>query len=90
MGGQPDGAIVVANPMPADEQLDPAEHDAVLADALAAAETARVVGHDSTPFLLDFVQQATHGRSLDVNVAVYRSNVTLGGAIARSLAQPPA
>ena len=77
-----DGAIIVANPVPADQQLDPAEHDAVLADALAAATAAHVVGHDSTPFLLDFMQRATHGRSLDVNVAVYRNNVALGGEIA--------
>ena len=82
-----DGAVIVANPVPVDRQLDPAEHDAVLADALAAADAARVVGHDSTPFLLDFVQRATQGRSLDVNVAVYRNNVALGGEIAASLAR---
>lgn len=82
-----DGAIVVANPVPADRQLDPAEHDAVLADALAAAGAAHIVGHDSTPFLLDYVQRATQGRSLDVNVAVYRNNVGLGGEIATNLAR---
>ncbi|MDQ6896196.1 MAG: pseudouridine-5'-phosphate glycosidase [Actinomycetota bacterium] len=82
-----DGAIIIANPVPDDHQLDRAEHDVVLTDALAAAGAARIAGHDSTPFLLDFVQRATQGRSLDVNVAVYRNNVSLGGEIARSLAQ---
>ena len=43
-------------------------------------------GHDATPYLLDRVQQATEGRSLDVNVAVYENNVALAGAIARALA----
>lgn len=82
-----DRAIIIANPVPDGHQLDRAEHDAVLTDALAAAGAARIAGHDSTPFLLDFVQRATQGRSLDVNVAVYRNNVSLGGEIARSLAQ---
>jgi pseudouridine-5'-phosphate glycosidase len=80
------GAIVVANPVPEGQQLDRAEHDAVLADALAAAEREGVVGHDSTPFLLDYVQRATQGRSLDVNVAAYRNNVSLAGDIAVALA----
>jgi pseudouridine-5'-phosphate glycosidase len=80
-----EGAIIVANPVPAEAQLERAEHDAVLADALAAAAQHGVVGHDSTPFLLDHVQRATQGRSLDVNVAVYRNNVELGGEIATSL-----
>lgn len=82
------GAIVVANPVPEGQQLDRAEHDAVLADALAAAERAGVVGHDSTPFLLDYVQRATQGRSLDVNVAAYRNNVALAGQIAAALCLP--
>ncbi|MEO7234005.1 MAG: pseudouridine-5'-phosphate glycosidase [Lapillicoccus sp.] len=82
------GAIVVANPVPEDQQLDRAEHDAVLAQALAAAEAAAVVGHDSTPFLLDYVQRATGGRSLDVNVAAYRNNVALAGEVATRLAAP--
>jgi pseudouridylate synthase len=80
------GAIVVANPVPADRQLDPAEHDRVLGDALAAAEREVVVGHDATPYLLDHIQRATAGRSLDVNVAVYDNNVALAGEIARALA----
>lgn len=82
------GAIVVANPVPKDQQLDPAEHDAVLADALAAAGREGVVGHDSTPFLLDYVQRATQGRSLDVNVAAYRNNVALAGQIAAAVCGP--
>ena len=42
-------------------------------------------GHDATPYLLDRVQRATEGRSLDVNVAVYENNVALAGAIALAL-----
>jgi pseudouridine-5'-phosphate glycosidase len=79
-------ALLVANPIPAAEQLDPAAHDAALAEALAAAQAGRVSGKATTPFLLDHIQRATGGRSLDVNVAVYQNNVTLGCGIANALA----
>lgn len=80
------GAIVVANPVPVADQLSRDEHRAVLADAWHAAETAGIAGNDTTPFLLDYIRKATDGRSLDVNVAVYRNNVGLGGEIALALA----
>ena len=47
--GTDDRAVVVANPLPPDEQLDPALHDRVLAEGLAAAERAGVAGKDVTP-----------------------------------------
>jgi pseudouridine-5'-phosphate glycosidase len=78
--------LLVANPVDPDRQLDPALHDDVLVRALAAASAAGVTGHDTTPFLLDFMQRETGGRSLDVNVDVYRGNVRLGAEIAAALA----
>ena len=79
-------AVLVANPIAEPEQLDPAEHERVLGEALQAADAAGVTGRDATPFLLDFVQRATGGRSLEVNLAVYRANALLGAEIARELA----
>lgn len=79
-------AVLVANPVDEAEQLDPEFHDRVLAEALDAASDAGVSGHDTTPFLLDHVQRATGGRSLEVNLAVYRGNVALGAEIARAVA----
>jgi pseudouridylate synthase len=79
-------AVLVANPVDEGAQLDPAFHDRVLAGALAAASDAGVTGHDTTPFLLDHVQRATGGRSLEVNLEVYRGNVELGAEIARAVA----
>jgi pseudouridine-5'-phosphate glycosidase len=78
--------LLVANPVAPDRQLDPGLHDDVLARALAAADQKGVSGHDTTPFLLDFMQRETGGRSLDVNVDVYRGNVELGARIALALA----
>ncbi|MFB2585704.1 pseudouridine-5'-phosphate glycosidase [Herbiconiux liukaitaii] len=77
--------LLVANPVAADKQLDPAVHDSVLAEALAAADAAGISGNDTTPFLLDYVQRTTGGVSLDVNVEVYRGNVALGAQIALAL-----
>jgi len=79
-------AVLVANPVDEALQLDPEFHDRVLAEALDAASAAGVSGHDTTPFLLDHMQRATGGRSLEVNLEVYRGNVALGAEIARALA----
>jgi pseudouridylate synthase len=74
--------IVVANPIPAGQQWDPAEHDRVLGEAFAAAEAAGVRGKAVTPFLLGFIVDASGGRSLDVNLDLARNNVRVAGEIA--------
>ncbi|WP_030624168.1 pseudouridine-5'-phosphate glycosidase [Streptomyces sclerotialus] len=79
-------ALLVANPVPADRQLDPDLHERALAEAWEAAARRGVSGAAITPFLLDRIRSATGGRSLDVNAEVYRNNVTVGAAIARALA----
>jgi pseudouridine-5'-phosphate glycosidase len=81
-----DGAIVVANPLAAEQQLDPALHDRVLASGLAAAAAAGVAGKDTTPFLLDHFHRATEGASLDVNVLLVRRNAALAAKIAAAAA----
>lgn len=74
--------IVVANPVPLDQQWDPAEHDRVLATAFAAAEAAGVRGKAVTPFLLGFIVDASEGRSLEVNLDLARNNVRVAADIA--------
>jgi pseudouridine-5'-phosphate glycosidase len=80
------GAVVVANPLPADEQLDPALHDRVIAGALAAAEDAGVRGKAVTPFVLDHLHRASDGATLAVNVRLVLRNAGLAGRIAAALA----
>jgi pseudouridine-5'-phosphate glycosidase len=80
------GAVVVANPVPADRQLDPAVHDRVLADALAAAERDGVRGAALTPYLLDRLHRGTGGASLAANIALVLANAALAGRIAVALA----
>ena len=74
--------LLVANPIPAEQQWDPAEHDAVLASALAAAADAGVHGKAVTPFLLGFIVNASEGRSLEVNLDLARNNVRVAADIA--------
>jgi pseudouridylate synthase len=81
-----ESALLIGNPLPPDKQLDPELHDRVLADALAAAETAGVHGKAVTPFLLDHMQRATDGASVLVNLEVARGNITLAGQIAAAWA----
>jgi len=75
-------ALVVANPIAVEQQLDPAEHERVLADGLELAREQGVTGKAVTPFLLDHLHRATDGRSLEVNVAVARANAAVAGSIA--------
>ncbi|MEP7161608.1 MAG: pseudouridine-5'-phosphate glycosidase [Dermatophilaceae bacterium] len=77
--------ILIANPVPEDEQLDPAELDGVINRAWAAAEQDGIKGQASTPYLLDFIRRETQGRSLDANVALYKNNVRLAVDIATAL-----
>ena len=76
------GGVLVTNPLPPGEQLDPALHDRVLEEALAAAERQGIHGKAITPFLLDRLRAATEGDSLRANVALVLRNAALAGEIA--------
>lgn len=81
------GAVLLANPVAADAALDAAEHDEVVAAALAGLDAEGITGQATTPYLLEQVRRATTGRSLEANLAVYRGNVALGGEVATALAR---
>jgi pseudouridine-5'-phosphate glycosidase len=83
--GTEGSAVVVANPLPLDEQLDPQLHDRVLAEGFAAAEAAGVSGKDVTPFLLDHLARETSGASLEANVRLVVRNARLAAEIAVEL-----
>jgi pseudouridine-5'-phosphate glycosidase len=75
-------ALVVANPLPPDEQLDPALHDRVLSEALAGAEAEGVHGKAATPYLLARFHHDTGGESLKVNTRIILRNAALAARIA--------
>ncbi|WP_416967288.1 pseudouridine-5'-phosphate glycosidase [Streptomyces sp. 4F14] len=82
----PGSALIVANPVPRDQQLEPALHARVLADALGACEAENITGQAVTPFLLDYLVRHTDGASLEANLAAVRGNVRLAGRIAAAWA----
>jgi pseudouridylate synthase len=75
-------AIVVANPLPLDEQLDPAQHDDVLDEALRRVDEKGIVGKEVTPFLLESIVELTGGESLAVNLRIAENNIRLAAEIA--------
>jgi pseudouridine-5'-phosphate glycosidase len=80
------GGVLVANPVPAADEI-PAEEigqhiEAAHADSIAAGITGKAV----TPFLLDAILKRTGGRSLATNIALIRNNAGVAAAIASALA----
>jgi pseudouridine-5'-phosphate glycosidase len=84
------GALLIANPLPAAEQLDPELHDRTLAAGLALLAERRITGKAVTPFLLAHFHTATDGQSLAVNVTIILRNAALAAQIAVAAAPAPA
>lgn len=80
--GLGDRSLVVGNPLPADEQVDPSLHDRALDIAMTELEAEGVRGKDVTPFLLERFHEATAGESLRANIAIIRRNARLAAEIA--------
>jgi pseudouridine-5'-phosphate glycosidase len=87
--GVHDGALLLANPLPVDEQLDPALHDGVLADGLALLRRDNITGKAVTPFLLAHFHSSTDGQSLAVNVRIILRNAALAARIAAAASPAP-
>lgn len=80
------GALVLANPVSLEAQLDEALHDSTLASGLAEASAQGIKGKAVTPFLLAYFHRVTGGESLRVNLEIVRRNAHLAAevAVARS------
>jgi pseudouridylate synthase len=77
--------LVVANPIPEREQLDPELHDRALHTGLEEMERRGVRGKEVTPFLLDHFVRETEGESLRVNKEIILHNARLAARIAVAL-----
>ena len=78
--------LVIANPLPERDQLDPKRHDRALRAGLEEMGRRGVRGKDVTPFLLDCFAEETGGESLRVNKKIIQGNAGLAARIAVSLA----
>ena len=76
------GGVVVANPIPYDDELDAPEIAAAIDSALADASAAALRGAAVTPFVLARLAHATAGRSIPANLALATSNAEVAAKIA--------
>ena len=79
------GGVLIANPIPEADQIDPAKIEAVITDALALADEKSISGKALTPFLLDQIRHITDGASLHANKARVRNNALLAADIAAEM-----
>ncbi|MFZ0529251.1 MAG: pseudouridine-5'-phosphate glycosidase [Propionicimonas sp.] len=76
------GGVVVANPIPAEDEIPEAEIGVLIAEAVAEAEAQGITGAAITPFLLGRIVELSGGESLRANIALVKNNARLGAAIA--------
>jgi len=74
--------LVIANPIPVADQLDPELHARALEAGLTEAHRQGIRGKAVTPFLLDYVRSETGGASVEVNLRLARNNARLAAQIA--------
>jgi len=80
------GGLVVANPIPVEDEIPADEIGVIIDQALADMDSLGIHGKDATPYLLGRIVEITGGASLTANIALVRHNARLGAAIAREYA----
>ena len=79
------GGQLVANPIPAGDEIPFAQISPIIEAALRDADAAGIAAKDVTPFLLDRIYALTEGRSLQSNIALVLNNARLAASIAIEL-----
>lgn len=79
------GGVVIANPVPKEDELEESYITAIIEQALNEAEKQHITGKAVTPFLLDHVKTLTGGKSLQANIALVKNNAALAADLAREL-----
>lgn len=77
--------LVVANPVPLEQQWNQETHDAVIDEALRLAASQGIQGKAVTPFLLQKIVELSGGKSLEVNLNLVRNNIKLASQVAVEL-----
>jgi len=77
-----EGGIVIANPIPVEDEIAADEIGAIIDQALGDMDALGIHGKDATPYLLGRIVEITGGASLTANIALVRHNARLGAAIA--------
>ncbi len=79
------GGQLVANPIPAADEIAAADLAPIIAQAQTDADSHGIKGKAVTPYLLQRIFELTEGRSLTANIALVRNNARLAARIASEL-----
>jgi pseudouridine-5'-phosphate glycosidase len=74
--------MLIANPIPEADSLDPGFIDGTIAAAVKEADAKGISRKELTPFLLARINELSEGRSLKANIALVRNNAALAANIA--------
>jgi pseudouridine-5'-phosphate glycosidase len=85
-----DCGVVLAHPVPVEDEIPAEEIGVVIDRALADMAALEITGKATTPYLLGRIVELTDGASLATNIALVRANARYGAALAGALAGPRA
>ncbi|MGB9668946.1 MAG: pseudouridine-5'-phosphate glycosidase [Anaerolineales bacterium] len=77
--------ILVTVPPPAEQALPFDEVEGYIRLALKEAENRKIHGQAVTPFLLEYLSEITHGKSLEANLALLLNNARIAAQIAQEI-----
>jgi pseudouridine-5'-phosphate glycosidase len=80
-------AVLIANPIPASDELPIETYERALETALADAERQKVRGRSVTPFVLERLWALSVGESVRANRALLTNNARVAAQLARALAR---
>ncbi len=76
------GSVLIANPVPAEQEIATDEMEIHILQALNAAKEKNISGKNVTPFILQYIAEHTKGESLEANIALIKHNAKVGTEIA--------
>ena len=79
------GGVLIGNPIPEADAMDPAYISEMIERALADAHAAGISGKATTPYLLKRIFELTDGKSLVSNIALVKNNARVAAEIAVAL-----
>jgi len=80
------GSVLIANPVPAEQEITADEMEIHIVQALNAAKEKNITGKKVTPFILQYIAEHTKGESLEANIALIKHNAKVGAEIALAYA----
>ena len=79
-----DGGVLITNPIPEEESMDPDAINRVIDEALREMDARGITGKACTPFLLAKIAEITGGESLAANIKLVSNNAAVGTEIAKA------